>query len=443
MPAIQRPIISIMPHQHVTPSEPDDRRVVDRSIQQERQRVALLIDTATSWGAGLIEGIAEYAKKNGKKWLFSVEPRGKYDRMLLPQGWAGDGVIARITHSRLAEQLVSAKLPAVNVSWFSYGENLIPRCTCDEEAAAEMAARYFLDSGYRQFAYCASTLRPSYHDRLGNAFVQAIERDGRRCEMFSPDHERFTKLDSEQQLGELSDWLKELPRPCALLAFDNLQGRQVTEACAQAGLSVPDDIAVLGGEHDELCSRISTPPLSGVDQSPIEVGCHAAEMLDRLMAGQPLKDSNVRIPPRRIIARQSTDKVAVKDDLLADAIRYIRENYADELRIRDVLVAVPLSRRALEIGFRQHLGRTPREEIRRIRVEKAVELLCDTDWPVTRIAAACGFDRPELLTRAFRRELKATPSEFRKRILKRGKEQDAVPMKTEGVTETAASAHSG
>ncbi|MEQ8848037.1 DNA-binding transcriptional regulator [Botrimarina sp.] len=380
------------------------------------RRVALLIDTATSWGAGLIEGIAAYAKSRERHWLFSLEPRGKYDRMLLPDHWRGDGVVARITHSALAEQLVDRRLPAVNVSWFRYGENLIPRCTCDEVAAAEMAAKYFVDHGYRQFAYCGSTLRPRHYDRLGEAFAAALARIGQPCQRFAPDPQRFAELDSEQQLQELSGWLSALPKPTALLAFDDIQGRQVTEACAQAGLAVPDHIAVLGGEHDELSSRISSPPLSGVDQAPHEVGFRAAEMLDRLMAGEELRESHVLLPPRRIITRQSTDQVAVPDEMLSAAIRYIREHHAGELRISDLLREVPMSRRALEIGFKRYLGRTPREEIRRVRVEHALALLCDTDLPITKVASVCGFDRPELLTRAFRRELSATPSAFRRRV---------------------------
>jgi LacI family transcriptional regulator len=389
------------------------------SARPKPTRVALLIDTATSWGTGLIEGIVAYAKARKRPWLFSLEPRGKYEPMMLPDGWCGDGVIARITHAALAEQLIKRRIPAVNVSWFRFGENLIPRCTCDEELAAGMAAKYFLSNGFRQFAYCGSSLRPSYKDRLGEAFAATVEKAGFVCHVFRPNHERFAGFDSEEQLAELSGWLGSLPRPIALLAFDDLQARKVTEACALAGVSVPDEIAVLGGEHDELTSRISSPPLSGVDHGPLDVGYRAAEMLDLQMSGAPLVESNVLLPPKRIISRPSTDKVAIEDDLLSEAIRYIRIHYADELRIRDILHAVPLSRRALEIGFRKYLGRTPREEIRRVRVHKALELLCDTDWPVTRIASLCGFDRPELLTRAFRRELRATPTEFRKRVATR------------------------
>ena len=389
------------------------------SNESTHKRIALLIDTATSWGSGLIEGIAEYAKSKHKRWVFSFEPRGKYDKMLLPEGWTGDGVIARITNSDLAEQIIAKRVPAVNVSWFRYGENLIPVCTCDETQAAKLAVRYFLDNGYRQFAYCASSLRPSYYDRLGAAYTEYLEKLGYPCVQFAPNNGGSPKPDAEAQLRQLSNWLVQLPRPVALLAFDDLQGRLVTEACTQCNLAVPDDIAVLGGEHDELSSRVSTPPLSGIDQSPQEVGFHAANMLDQQLTGKAVATSDVRLPPARIIVRQSTDKVAVDDELLSEAIRYIHRNYATDIRISDILAEIPLSRRALEIGFRHYLGRTPRDEIRRVRVHKALELLSDSDWPVTKIANACGFDRPELLTRAFRREFKATPSEFRKRLTHR------------------------
>ncbi|MCO6042399.1 DNA-binding transcriptional regulator [Aeoliella sp. ICT_H6.2] len=378
-------------------------------------RIALLIDTSTTWGSGLIEGIVDYSKSRGKSWLFSFEPRGKYDDMQLPEGWQGDGVIARVTTAKLAEQIITRKIPSVNVSWFRYGTNLIPTCTCNEEKAAELAVQYFVGQGYRQFAYCRSTLRPTYFDRLGDEFERCIQNAGYRCLVFEPDT-CMDQLDTEGQLMRLGGWLDSLPRPTALLSFDSIQGRLITEACHHQGISVPDDIAVLGGEHDELCSRVSQPPLSGIDQAPQLVGFHAAEMLDMQLNHRPSRARDQRLPPARIIARQSTDKFAIDDEMLAEAIRYIHANYAERLKISDILAEIPLSRRALEIGFRKYLGRTPRDEIRRVRLHKSLELLCDTDWSVTRIAQECGFDRPELYTRAFRREFKATPSQYRRNL---------------------------
>jgi LacI family transcriptional regulator len=381
-----------------------------------RARIALLIDTATTWGTGLIEGIAEYAHAH-EDWQFILGPRGKYDRSLLPAGWGGDGVIARITHQELADQLAALRVPAVNVSWYRFGESSIPRCTCDERAVAALAAKYFIELGFRQFAYCGSSIRPDYVDRFGEAFVEILERHTYRCHCHTSNWHPDSIMPPASEFERLMDWLRGLPKPIALLAFDSLQARQVTEACEAAGVHVPHEIAVLGGEYDFLSCTISKPQLSSIDHAPRRVGYKAAELLSRLIAGQSQPRDPVLVPPNRIITCQSTDTVAVEDELLAAAVRFIKHHSDRRIQVSDILHEVPVSRRALEKGFRKWLGRSPAEEIRRIRVDRAVQLLCDTSWSMPRIASAVGFVRPELLTRAFRRELGTTPSEFRKRHL--------------------------
>ena len=381
-----------------------------------RARIALLIDTATTWGTGLIEGIAEYAHAH-EDWQFVLGPRGKYDRSLLPAGWGGDGVIARITHQELADQLAGLGVPTVNVSWYQFGESSIPRCTCDERAVAAMAAKYFIELGFRQFAYCGSSIRPDYVDRFGEAYVEILERRTYRCHCHASNWHPDSIMPPASELERLMDWLRGLPKPIGLLAFDSLQARQVTEACEAAGVHVPHEIAVLGGEYDFLSCTISKPQLSSIDHAPRQVGYKAAEVLSRLIAGEPQPRDAVLLPPNRIITCQSTDTVAVDDDLLAAAVQFIKSHSHERIQVSHILQEVPISRRALEKGFRKWLGRSPAEEIRRIRVDRAVQLLCDTSWSMPRIATAVGFDRPELLTRAFRRELSTTPSEFRKRHL--------------------------
>src|SRR5262249_9743921 len=120
-----------------------------------------------------------------------------------------------------------------------------------------------------------------------------------------------------------------------------------------------------------------------------------------MMAGEAAPREPILLPASRVITRQSTDVVAVHDDLLAAAIKFIKARSHERIQVSDVLREVPISRRALEKGFRKCLGRSPAEEIRRVRLDQAVQLLCDTSWPMPRIAAKCGFDRPELMTRAF------------------------------------------
>ena len=381
-----------------------------------RARIALLIDKATTWGSGLIEGIAEYAHAH-EDWQFVLGPRGKYDRSLLPAGWGGDGVVARITHQELADQLAGLKIPAVNVSWYRYGESSIPRCTCDERGVAAMAAKYFIELGFRQFAYCGSSIRPDYVDGFGEAFVEILSRHTYRCHRHISHWHPDSILPPASEFERLMEWLRGLPKPVGLLAFDSLQARQVTEACEAADVHVPHEVAVLGGEHDFLSCTISKPQLSSVDHAPRQVGYKAAELLSRIIAGEPPPREPILLQPNRIITCQSTDTVAVEDDLLAAAVRFIKHHSHERIQVGNILQEVPISRRALEKGFRKWLGRSPAEEIRRIRVDRAVQLLCDTSWSMPRIATAVGFDRPELLTRAFRRELSTTPSEFRRRHL--------------------------
>ncbi len=413
---------------------PSERRMFDAPhvfdsviAMGRRARIALLIDTATTWGTGLIEGIAEYAHER-EDWQFVLGPRGKYDRSLLPAGWGGDGVIARITHQDLADQLITLGLPAVNVSWYRFGESAIPRCTCDERAVAAMAAKYFVDRGFRQFAYCSSSIRPDYVDRFGQEFVTILERQTYRCHCHSSNWHPDSIMPPASEFERLVTWLRGLPKPIGLLAYDSVEARRVTEACEAAGIHVPHEVAVLGGEYDFLSCTISRPQLSSIDHAPRRVGYLAAQLLSRMLAGESPPQEPILVPPDRIITCQSTDTVAVSDDLLAAAVQFIKQHSHEKLQVSDILREVPISRRALEKGFRKMLGRSPADEVRRIRVDNAVQLLCDTSWSMPRIAKVVGFARPELLTRAFRRELGTTPSEFRKCHLRGQRANGLVPM---------------
>ena len=296
-----------------------------------------------------------------------MAPWGKYDRMMLPDNWDGDGVIARITHRELADQILRSGVPAVDVSWFRLADGLIPRCTCDERAVASLAVKYFTDLGFRQFAYCGSSIRPNYADRLGEAFAEGLQRKGYQCRTFIPQRDNVSVMPPADELERMIEWLRSLPRPVALLAFDSLQARRITEACELGGINVPHEVAVLGGEHDRLSCTISKPQLSSIDHTPQIVGYKAAELLAALIRGEAPPQETIYVPVTRVIACQSTDTIAVEDDLLASAVRYIKEHCHRRISISDILSAVPMSRRAMEKGFQKHLGRSPAEEVRRVR----------------------------------------------------------------------------
>ena len=377
------------------------------------RHVALLIETSTTWGTDIVKGVANYAQSHGD-WYFHLEPRGKYERLSLPDDWDGDGIIARVTSRDLAAELVQMGKPTVNVSWYAFDDIDVPTCTADEIISGRMIAEHFLERGFRYFAYCGPMNRPAYSDKFGRAYASALA--DRKIECWSIGADADSSVNWSRRLKQLGQWLVKLPTPLAVLAFSSIGGRQVVEACRLHGLRIPDDVAIMGGEHDELNCQISRPPLSSIDLGPVRVGFEAAGLLDRLMNGEEPPVKPIRIQPARIIERQSTDTLAIDDPMIAKALKFIADNAAKNISVADVLEVVPISRRVLEQRFRKQLGRSPAAEIRRVRIEKAKQMLASTNRSLSQIAVACGFDHPEVLTRVFRRYEGTTPSSYRQRI---------------------------
>ncbi len=375
--------------------------------------IELLIDTSTSWSRGLIDGVMRYALEV-ETWKVGVEPCGRSQRLRLGPRWRGDGVIARVNSRELAKDLIDAKVPAVNVSWHKHGLPKIPQCTTNEVLTGEIIADHLLERGLRQFAYFG-TNRPDYVDRLGQAFTRTIKRHGFTCHSANVDHNpEDPAVRNNQQDTSLIQWLKLLPKPVGLCTWSDTQGRRITEACRAAGVGVPEEIAVISGEHDELMGRMSQPMLTSVDPGPERVGYAAAQLLERMIDGEPPPARAVMLPPVGILARQSTDSFAVPDDDVAGALRYIREHLGQPIGVDDVARHTGISRRGLELRFKQALGRSPAHELRRCRIERAKQLILNTKESLGQIGKACGYPQQETFTRAFTREMQMSPSAFRK-----------------------------
>jgi len=377
-------------------------------------RVALLIETSTSWGSGIVRGITRYAREYGP-WQFYLEPAGRYERLTVPDGWFGDGIIARVIDPRLASKIERSNVPTVNVSWNPLSGKRIARCTVDEWRSAEIAAEHFLERGFRHFAYCGPMGRPHYSDGFGAAFANTLREKGFDCVWHPGKYRRITPANWQDNLADLTAFIEKQDRPLALLTFDDMRGRQVTEACGYAGIRVPDDVAVLTGDHDELFSIASQPALSGVDPSATAVGYEAARLLSTMMAGATAPAEPVLVQPRGVITNASTDTLAIEDHDLAAAVRYIRDHAYQPINVEDVVRHTPLSRRVLEKRFRKQLGRSPTDELRRARIALAKEWLAESLLPMTQVAARSGFEYAEVMTRVFGKETGMTPTDYRRR----------------------------
>ena len=272
--------------------------------KQKVPRIAVLVDTATGWGRRLVHGVLMYARKNGG-WHVWVEARGQDEKLRLPPGWEGDGIIARVSSQPTAEHLTD-RGPVVNVSSIKLKGTRFYTVTNDTKACVAAAAEHLLDRGIRNFAYC-SLVERGYVDFHRRAFADYLKEMGHDCDVYSPARGCGSRAKWEVQLESLTAWLRELPKPVGVLTWATKSGIEVINACDDAGIRVPDEVAVLGGDEDDLLCEACRPPLSSIGVAAEQVGHDAAEMLDAIMQGRKPQQREIQIEPTGIV-RPSIDR---------------------------------------------------------------------------------------------------------------------------------------
>lgn len=383
-----------------------------QSAKVQRHNVALLVQTANDWSRQVLRGVANYAHERGT-WDFFIEPRGFYEHLQLPRDWKGDGVITRLTHAALARAIRRRRIPAVNVSWLGRHSKFIPKVISDEAACGRIAAEHFLEKGFRSFGYVGPTRDLGYANILGREYTKTLRDAGFGCDRLIPPA-AHTEIQIRRRKERLTRWLQQLECPCGVFVWNTASGREITSICAELGLNVPDDVAVVCAEHDPLISSLAPVPLSNLDQAPSRVGYEAAALLERMMRKGSSPEKPVLIPPIGVVQRQSSDTSAVEDELVASAMAFIRAHVREPIQVVDLEKAFDVSRRMLEHRFNKSLGCTPAAEIRRTRLEYCKRMLVESDLPIAAIASQSGFNHPEVMIRAFRRELGISPGAFRR-----------------------------
>lgn len=375
-------------------------------------KVALLIDTSFIYGRGVLTGIADYLRSH-KRWsTFVVHD----DLWAHPPDWLAsscwDGILSRFGGPGLARTFQQMKVPVVDMNDFHENPEF-PWIGSDHRAIGSAAASHFIERGFRHFGFCGiSGELWSLERRKG--FQAAVEKMGFPVQV---NESPRNVACGDNVFDQLVQWVREFPKPVAIMACNDIMGLHVINACHEASLMVPEEVAVIGVDNEELICNFGDPPLSSVEPDAEQIGFRAAELLDALMAGKPVQRERITINPIRVVTRQSTDILAVTDRLVASVARFIRENALRGCGVADVLEHFRVSRSTLESRFHKSLNRSLKEEIVRIQLDRIQQLLEETDFTLEHIAELTGFEHPETMSVLFKRKLGKTPGEHRKKFL--------------------------
>lgn len=362
------------------------------------RRIGLVIDVVGAYGRGVVRGIMAYAKP--RNWVVAIEPRWSFEDSPEVEDWDVEGVIAFVYSEAFQRRVIKRKVIATNVSNF-IPDIRLPTVIPDDAGVARLAVDYFRERGFKHFGFYGP-LEHGFSFLRQEAYAARVREIGGTLHVCNP------------RAQDTVAWARDTPKPAAVFACNDQWAHQFLKDCRRASIDVPGEISILGVDNDDLVNALVHPSLSSIELPTERIGFEAAQMLDRLLDGEPAPAEPVRLPPIGVVTRQSTDISAISDADVLAAIAFIRQHHDKPIRVEDVVAAVPLGRRTLERRFRTATGRSMLSEIRRAHIEHAKQLLRATQLSMDAIAKACGFSNISRFGITFRDLTGMTPSEFRR-----------------------------
>ncbi len=369
-----------------------------QSSDSPYRHILVGVQTYAAYGRRIIDGILDYSDRR-RVWEFSANREGGLPEVLPSRI---DGAIAEIRTDEQYARAQSLGAPVVAITGV-YRPGGLATVIADNPAVGQMGAGYLASLGFEHLAYFGA----------GDHFYIAQRREG------FVDHCRELGVEpyifhATAGAGGLERWLTDLPKPVAVMGAEDWSAVAVANACRDLGIAVPEQVAILGVDDDEHLCRMANPPLSSIDHGARRIGFEGAALLEELMNGGPIPDSPVLVEPTNVVVRQSTDTLAISDPLVGRAVEFIRQNACTGIDVSNVVQQVRAARRTLEAAFRRTLGRTILQEINRVRVERAKDLLINTDMAMPDICERTGFSYPSRLSYVIKKDTGLSPRDFRR-----------------------------
>ena len=378
-------------------------------------KILLLTDFSSGYSRNLLKGIVRYSKEVGN-WSFQRMPL--YYRMLYGENgvvewakkWQADAIIAQLSDVNI-ELLNDLNIPII-VQNYRDRNKAVSNLTGDYFNTGVMAAKFFLNRGYRNFAFYGFKGAIWSRERA-DGYSHEIEKQEYKLAILENDNKDREEWSYNHTV--LGNWLQSLPKPVALFACDDHFALQISETCNVYNINVPDDIAILGVDNDDLLCNISDPPLSSIVLDVENGGYNAGKLLHQLITKEITEPFNIVVNPLIIERRKSTEKYAVSDKNIRTILNYIEKNYANHLSVEELVKQVPLSRRVLEKKFKEETGESLYQYIQNYRIDQFTRLLITTDYSLFEAALQSGFENYKNVSRVFRKYKSLSPAEYRKR----------------------------
>lgn len=385
------------------------------------KQIGILIERQRAYGRSICLGISRFAQEH-EDWSLKMLEWSDADNPRRLQDY--DGFIVRILNERIARTFASTGKPVVDV----FHEREWPGISSVDQHArlvGQMAARHFIEHKFTNFAFCGFNGR-SYSDKRRDAFTRCLKLNHFTCSVYNSPPSALSDFDNavirQERLSfgadnrRMAKWVKALPKPIAVFCSHDLRAYQLMEICRKGGIRIPDEVAVLGVDNDELVCNFVTPTLSSIDLDGDLVGYTAASTLSERLDDPDSSPRHHKIKPKRLICRQSTQTYPLEPFWLSDALVFIRGNVTHHLTAADVFAHVGRSHTLVSQVFKKKLGTTVQKEIQRTRLVEAKRLVTTTTLPLTEIARRAGFASLQYFCTTFTAAFGNPPTKFRTAI---------------------------
>ena len=381
---------------------------------KRKKRVAILIPIDSKDGRDRVSGILRYLQSHPHLEAVIAGDHVANRRLSNMSGIKLDGLIT--TPEFLAQRNLMRRFAAPAIV-IANGRNLVPppgcrrfgTVVCDNEGAGRCGAEFFLKKNFTSFAFVGMSEAQAWADERLKGFKEAIEEKGFECAVYRPPSETGWKAEERT----LKRFLMKLPKPCGLLAAIDSRAKHVIDICERIGITVPQQISVLGVDNDEMFCEWCRPTISSIQPEFEMSGYRLAELLDSLIQSAPRQPVILRYGVSGIVERLSTLDLTGSARIVTLAREYIRKNAKAPIKLSDIAAAAGCSPRILQRRFQEVTGNTPIEELRQRRLEHVCEMLSKTTTPIDLVGGFCGFNSNSNLKEAFKKRYGMSLSAYR------------------------------